>query len=130
MRQEDRMLHFRLPARAGGLQGKAVGGPGKCPAVVTGTGATWNGGACAPEPSMRGCARAHSRQREESSGSRRSIVMAALFAQERLTVFCIYLLTFLLFFKKECSRGYLESLSRMCVQWALSLRPVTPDGQL
>lgn len=73
---------------------------------------------------------AHSRRREESSGSRRSIAAAALLAQERLTVFCIYLLSFLFsFFFKECSCGYMVSLSEMYVCSSVSLHLLPCDGQ-
>lgn len=124
MRQEGRCsTSGSLPVH-GVFRERLSGGLAHCLAVVTGTGATQSSGMCSPRPACWALPEACCRWREESSGSRRCIVMAALLAQERLTVFCIYLLIFLLFLKKECSCGHLVSLSGMCVHQTVSLHPL------
>lgn len=75
------------------------------------TGATLSRSTSAQRPARWAVQEACSRWREESSGSKRYSMMAALLAQEELTVFCIYMLIFHLFLKKECSHGHLVSLS-------------------
>lgn len=90
------------------------------------TGAARSCGTSAPETHRLGCAAGLLRGQEESSRSRRSIVMAALLAQERLTVFCIYLLVFHHFFKKRMlSRSPGISFWNMCVQQSVSLHPLS-----
>lgn len=96
-----------------GSSGRAFQGLRHWPAAVAGAGAMCSGGPCSPDPSMLGPGRSMLHTLEEGSGNRRSVVMAALLAQKRLKVFCIYLL--FSFLKKECSCGHLVSLSGMCV---------------
>lgn len=60
-------------------------------------------------------------------------MVAALLAQEGLTVFCIYLLIFhLFFFKKECSHGHLVALSgtRACSRALEKVRPLPLERQM
>lgn len=107
-----------LPVQ-GVFRGRLFGDLGLSPAAVTGTGATW-GPACWAVPEAR------SRQREESSGSR-SIVVATLLAQERLTVFCVYWIRFL--FKRMVLWFPGVSFWNVCVQQSISLHPLPCDGR-
>lgn len=127
------MLRFQLPACAGHLQGET----GQRARVLSCCG-DWNEGAV----EQRHVSPEASGQRHAADGGvlrrQEMRVMAALLAQERLTVFCIFCAFSFLFLKKMLL--WPPSVSRMCVysrtlpsplawQWsAASLGPTGSPG--